>query len=341
MLPDDILEESAAHFPWLDPYWSELISEDKSFHHAMLLSGPQGIGKKHLATNLAKYILCSSPVSDPVCRPCGHCDSCCLFESKTHPDFIWLSPPDDGKQIKVDQIRQLNDFLSKTSLQGNNQVAVLSPADALNQNSANAFLKTLEEPPSDTYIILVHHKLVPILPTIKSRCFQINLTVPNPMICHEWLKGSINGDIDESDIHQALRYTRFRPLVALEFLNNNMSESVSYFLQDLRLLLKQECSVIQVHNKWSKFSKITLLEWFDLWVGDIIRLGCSGDDTFNIQPSASRFFTAVLKRSSMDRIYAFLDDLRSAQLQLKNSTNLNEQLLFENILIRWCNLIRG
>ncbi len=142
---------------------------------AYLFSGPRGTGKTKSAMVFAQALLCQSGAV----RPCGTCRPCKMFGADNHPDFVDISP--DGAMIKIEQMRGLMDSLSLKSYMGGRKVCVMHDAEAMNRTTANAFLKTLEEPPGDTALILVSSNHAGLLPTIISRCRVVRFVPMEPM----------------------------------------------------------------------------------------------------------------------------------------------------------------
>ena len=136
--------------------------------HALLFIGPEGIGKAKLAKYLAGAILCLG--DHP---PCGACGPCKLLAEDKHPDFLPLVP--DNNRIKIDAIRELSQNFSFAPLMGTRRVVFVAEAHLMNSAAANALLKTLEEPPPDTFFLLVTHAAGWIPRTILSRCQKIRL----------------------------------------------------------------------------------------------------------------------------------------------------------------------
>ncbi len=141
---------------------------NKMLAHAYLFSGEEGIGKKMTALALAAAVNCANRGPD---GGCGDCPSCRKVASGGHPDVHLLGP--DGDEIKIDQIRHIQADLALKPFEGAKKTQIIDSAERMNQASANAFLKTLEEPPGDALIILVTSMPQSLLPTIRSRCQEI------------------------------------------------------------------------------------------------------------------------------------------------------------------------
>ncbi|WP_025820238.1 DNA polymerase III subunit delta' [Shewanella marina] len=172
------------HLPWLDLPLKHFLRQLKlqQLPHAILLPVEQGFGGAILAQDMAQAALCQNATD---IGACGHCRSCQLFAAKNHPDFYTISA--DGQQIKVEQIRSLSQQLSSTSSQGGYRVALINQCERLNQASANALLKTLEEPGSQTLIILQADIASRLLATISSRCQRVPFQTPSRLELKAWL----------------------------------------------------------------------------------------------------------------------------------------------------------
>jgi len=158
-------------------------------HHAYLLAGPEGVGKELLARTFAQAANCEA--EDPAARPCGRCPSCRGIERGNFPDVAVLMPQSEllargliaradlegapSKEIRVDDVRALARRLSFAALRGRRKIALVTPADALNERAQNTLLKTLEEPPPATTFLLVSANPDALLPTIRSRCARVQL----------------------------------------------------------------------------------------------------------------------------------------------------------------------
>lgn len=194
---------SGAPLPWLAGPLREALPALRG--HAVLVHGPRGVGQFEFALELARAWLCeSSP------RPCGQCAACRLFEARTHPDLLVLMPEaqrealgwtvgdEEGaardskakpsKDIRVEEVRRAIAFAQTTSARGQGKVLVIHPAERMNAVAANALLKTLEEPPGATRIVLATAAPDRLLPTIRSRCQALALALPDEADALTWLK---------------------------------------------------------------------------------------------------------------------------------------------------------
>lgn len=133
--------------------------------HAYLFYGPDGVGKKLAAREFAKSLNCTEGKED--C--CDYCSSCMKIEQNNHPDILWIYPSGKSRVIKIEQMRQLQNFIAWRPYEGRFKVCIIADAHTLKMEAANAFLKTLEEPPDNSVLILVTHMPELLLPTIKSR----------------------------------------------------------------------------------------------------------------------------------------------------------------------------
>ena len=205
--------ERLTPLPWQQEMWSQLVSWRERLPHALLLHGGRGIGKRHLMKAYAQLLLCESPVD---AAPCGRCAGCQLIAADNHPDLRWLTPaalmPDrddaDGsdedsqtdrtearsskakpsREIVIDQVRKISEFLAISSHRGGRRVVLLLPAEALNAPAANALLKVLEEPPPGVTFLAVSDQLDAVLPTILSRCVLLRAPIPSHAQALNWLQ---------------------------------------------------------------------------------------------------------------------------------------------------------
>lgn len=195
---------------WQAEPWTRVSQQivEGRLPHALLLTGPEDIGKSRFALALARRLLCRQPAEG---LNCGHCHACELSGSGSHGDFLWLEPEEKSRVIKIDAIRRLVDFTNRTAGFGTFKVAVLSPAENMNTNAANALLKSLEEPSSGTYLILVSHRPHGLPATIRSRCQLLRLGLPDATQAITWLR---QRGVEPGRCEQLLQLAAGRPLLA-------------------------------------------------------------------------------------------------------------------------------
>ena len=138
--------------------------------HAYLFTGPEGVGKALVARAMAAALICRNR-SGPAAPPCGACPDCRQFVSGNHPDFIEISP--DGATIRIDRVRDLRRQLAFSPFGGGLRIVLMNEAQTMRREAANSLLKILEEPPPDNLFLLVAADSEPLLPTIVSRCQQV------------------------------------------------------------------------------------------------------------------------------------------------------------------------
>lgn len=178
-------QQIAGH-EWAARLLSGAIAHER-IGHAYLITGPDSIGKMTLARTFAQALNCTAEQGR---RPCGICRSCKLILEDKHPDVRVVLPEisDRGIQsIKIEQIRRLQQDLSLSAYEARYKVALLKRFDTANPNAANAFLKTLEEPPSNVILLLTAMDSDTILPTVNSRCRTVKLRPVPTMLIEETL----------------------------------------------------------------------------------------------------------------------------------------------------------
>lgn len=239
--------------PWLMDAWTSLGARlaRSELPHALLIAGAVGLGKRALADALAAAALCESRM--PEGFACGTCRACLLVAAGSHPDRARISFElrDDGKprtEITIDQIRQLSQRLSLSSQFGGLQIILVDPADAMNASAANALLKTLEEPSSNTVIVLISDRPARLPATIRSRCQRIELHVPPLSQSREWLlgKGAAAAKIDE-----ALAATLGNPGQALAALEDDTLSLRASCQKDLAALRNGRVSALAIADAWA------------------------------------------------------------------------------------------
>ncbi|MDX1609369.1 MAG: DNA polymerase III subunit delta' [Halofilum sp. (in: g-proteobacteria)] len=176
----------SAPYPWQSGQWARLQQAQQTgrLPHALLLAAPAGTGLRAFAERWGQARLCRAAHEQ---RPCGQCPACEQSAAGTHPDFVRLEPEERGKAIGVDAVRALTERVALTAgPQG--KVALIDPADAMTLQAANALLKTLEEPPAGSVILLLSHRASRLPATVRSRCQVLTFGLPPRQAALEWLQ---------------------------------------------------------------------------------------------------------------------------------------------------------
>ena len=291
--------------PWLEGPWSRLAAmlESGRTPHALLLHGPGGIGKRGLALRLAGTILCA----DPRPEPCGACRSCHLLEAGSHPDFLRVEPAEGEAGIPIGSVRDLIDRFTLSAERA--RVAVVAPAEAMNQAAANAFLKTLEEPAGNAAFILASDAPGRLPATIRSRCRKMGVPAPPRAEALEWLETRI----DPAHARHLLDLAGGAPLAALALGRRHGEEALSALHAETAALLSGQADPIEVAARWRKIGDGGLvLSGLFAVLRDLVRRGAADPD----------------------RLHAAVDDVVETRRRWLEVPGLNEQLLYEGLALR-------
>lgn len=316
--------------PWHDDRWRRLMARRRagSLPHALLLSGPDGMGKNRFADLLAQGLLCERP--DERDLPCGECRGCQLLAAGSHPDQRRVAPLEEGKVIGVDQIRELGHYLAHTPQYGAHKVVIVTPADKMNINSANSLLKTLEEPPPYALLLLVtaHPRRLPV--TVISRCQRLSFTPPPTEQAGAWLAAQI---ADSTAPELLLGLADGAPLRALALADGGALKNRESLLNLVEQVARGDAEPLAAAANSLKIGAKETLYCMYSWIGDMIRLASCGDPlrviNLDLQPRLGRLAQGL----ALKELHAQLDQVGRA-LQLIDRP-LNQQLLLENVLITW------
>jgi DNA polymerase III subunit delta' len=320
--------------PWQQPQWQQFVLAKKNnrLPHALLLAGPYGIGLKEFANVMAVSLFCRSPQDNFLL--CGVCKSCGLFLSGNHPDIYRIEPEEEDKQIKVEQIRELIEFINLKSQYEGYKVVLITPADNMNRSAANTLLKTLEEPPEFSLLILLSHRpnLLPI--TIRSRCQQIWFNPVYDQTAFDWLQQRLQ---DATQADELLRMSGGAPVAALELMENGVIDKQKIIIDDLDLLQKSEQDPIKVAEKWNAYGSNQVLSWLLQLFGDMLRIKSSAKPLRLYQTDVFTRLQRLTNRLDLYRLMLCHD------LVLKNYSlgmgqiSYNTQGLLEDFIIYWQN----
>jgi len=323
-------------YPWQLSQWQQVLAAAarNMLPHALLLTGPEGIGLEHFANCLGARLLCTRP--DATGTPCGTCKTCVLYSAGNHPDFMHLQPEETGKQIRIDAIREMIDTIHLSSQYGRYKMVVINPADAMNRSAANSLLKTLEEPPPESLLLLLSHRPSFLPVTVRSRCQRINFSPAGSAQALAWLQAELGGEA--ADYTGLLALARGGPLKVVEIFKDGRESYPRLLLEDLQAMRNGVADPVHTAERWQGWGVAEVLQWLVLYFCRIARYKSS---TPPVKQDNSMIF-GYLQELANDLDLA--EAVACYDLALKNfhaatgPIALNKQGLLEDIIVYWQHL---
>jgi DNA polymerase-3 subunit delta' len=305
----------------------------------MLLHGPKGVGKFEFAKAAADFLLCQRAGAG-VTQACGKCTACMLRAQGNHPDFFLIQPEADAvesaegeaeqsatdkkkkpsKQIRIAQIRDLLEAIQTGTHQGGRRVILLAPAEAMNTATANSLLKTLEEPPPDTILLLVSNEPDRLLPTIRSRCQDLGFGEPDTKLALGWLQDS--GGKDAANL--LARYGG-APLLA----KAAATEESGLDFEALIAGLTRPQDPLACADAMSGAEPVAVVDAVQRWVSDLITFSLAG--TVRYFPGQTAAIAAVAKAATPLALLRF--SRRLAELRAIAQFPVNPRLFAERLAL--------
>ena len=307
------------------------LLETDRLPHALLFSGPEGVGKRRTAEALAATLLCSSPAAG---HPCGTCESCRAFSRGIHPDFFFVVPEAVGKgarSIRIEAMRALGSALARPPELAPRQVALIDDAQRMNEAAANSFLKTLEEPTGDVVFLLVTGMRAALLDTIVSRCLEIPFgPLALPELSEVLRRHGV--EAEEAAALATLADGSAGRALALhaEGALRRREEAVSLLA---RLPQIPPLSLWAEGKKWGALSREEAGEWLRslrLTLRDVLALYGGAAPLYSVGLEAP--VAEIAARFSEARVFSMLADVKEAERRLLSS-NVNIRLLVEALLL--------
>lgn len=328
--------------PWQAAPAAALLSRRATLPHALLVAGPRGIGKRTFALNLARGLLCEAPRSDGLA--CGTCPSCNYAAAAQHPDLLMvqrIEADEDTEEKKkdpygVDRIREVTKWATLTSHRGGSKVAIIYPAESLNVSAGNALLKTLEEPPPGTYLMLVSHQPGRIPATLRSRCRFVAAPRPSADDASQWLQAQ--GVTDAAGI---LAQAGGAPLRALDLADRAWQEERGVWLAALAkpstLPAVALAARVEAGQREERKDRLGLaIDWLLAWTADLARAAAGAPPSRNPDfAEALRALAATVAPVALFRYHRLL--LRQRALV---AHPLQPKLVAESLLFAYRDLFR-
>jgi len=300
--------------------------------HAVLIRAQEGTGALEFATSFAQALLCETPRSD---QACANCAACNWFGQGNHPDFRLIQPESmaaeaaeeepkkekRSEQIRIEQVRALQDFLSVGTHRGGLRVILVYPADTMNVHTQNALLKSLEEPPPETMFLVVSTQPERLLPTVRSRCLNFPLSLPDPGRAAQWLKTQ-----GVADPEVALAGAGGAPLAALSLAGTD--DERSRFLERLRA---PGFDPIALADQIQKISPAEVVTWLQRWSYDLLLSCVAGRIRYH--PKYKGVIGETSRQCDAVQVAAYLRRLAQAKALARHP--LNPKLFFEDLLLQY------
>jgi len=320
--------------PWHQSCW-ETISrarEGGRIPHALLVTGPAGVGKRVLVAALARSLLCARP--DEHGHACGHCRECELFAAGTHPDYLAVGPDPEGKsdEIKVDAIRRLSESDALTAHRGGYKVIVLYPAQNMNPSAANSLLKTLEEPSASTLLCLVCERPGRLPATVRSRCQELRVPVPSESQALEWLQLHT----ESADAGTLLRLAHGAPLKALDLVKESCLPRRAKVFAGFAEVASGIRDPIAEAAAWNEHEPAVLLDWLSGWVSDLLRLASGHPAPVLINKDRIEDLRTLTLYLDPRAGHLYLQQVLHARVS--EHSPVNRLLLYESLLAQWAEI---
>ena len=325
-------------FTWQTSTWKNWRGVRERLPHAIMISSPEGWGELEFARSLAQSLLCERPASER--RACGVCEACRWFSLGNHPDFRLIVPEslnpesqeegaDPGKkrsdQIRIEQVRELADFLAVGTHRGGLRVILIYPAEAMNANTQNALLKSLEEPPPAMVFLLVATQPERLLATVRSRCLRFALAAPDTEAVLLWLKEQ---GVDHPEA--ALAAAGGAPLAALK-----AAETEADRLAFIQGIGRPRFDPIALAQTVQRVPLRDLVSWLQRWTFDLLLAQATGRVRYHVGDEA--LIADVSRRCRPASITAYLRRLAQARSLARHP--LNAKLFVEDLLLQYQRLV--
>ncbi|MGN2428490.1 DNA polymerase III subunit delta' [Klebsiella electrica] len=316
-------------YPWLRPSFEQLVAGYQAGrgHHALLLQALPGMGGEALIYALCRYLMCRQPQGN---KSCGQCHSCQLMQAGTHPDYYTLAPEKGKSALGIDAVRDVNEKLYERSRLGGAKVVWTGDAALLTDAAANALLKTLEEPPENTWFFLACQEPARLLATLRSRCRLHHLAPPSESYGLAWLEREVT--MPQEALLSALRLSANAPAAALDLLQESHWASRQQLIQTLAGVLSSGdwLALLPILNHEQAAVR---LHWLASLLLDAQKR--QQGITLVSNPDAWTLVNQLAQTLPAARLQAIARDVSACRDQLLNVVGVNRELLLTERLLRW------
>ncbi|OTG78883.1 DNA polymerase III subunit delta' [Acinetobacter terrae] len=318
-------------YPWQQTVWDTLTGRFPKLGHGLLFYGKKGCGKEAFAQYFLAWILCANRHANNA--PCGECGSCLWLKSDTHPNYVHISTDEENKKqnakIKIEKIRDLLPFVQQTV--DGWRVIVIEPAEALNMSSANALLKTLEEPGDRVVIILLADHYLKLPATIRSRLQHFALDRISEVQAGEYLSEHLP-QLDQTKKQLLLNLSNQMPLQAMQLAQAEWLNKRQEFLNDWQKLVTQKNMPMAIATKWNKaLSFSDFAQMFEYLLSDLICV------KLNQQVKNPDLDLSVLSEQyTLEFLFTIYSDLQQSKRFIEQ--NVQSNLVLDQLCIKLMNI---
>jgi DNA polymerase-3 subunit delta' len=291
--------------------------------HALLIHEAPGTGGEWLAGWAAALVLCQRGKA----APCLECTACRRVAAATHPDVNWLRPQEESRQIRIEQVRELSAELALTSHGGGYKVGIIAPADALNRFAANALLKTLEEPPPRTVLILVASEPSRLPPTVLSRCQRLRIRAPERAESVAWLS-AVRG---KADWEAALDTVGEAPMQVVQADPAELASVGADTRTTLDALAAGRTDPVAAADRWARSQLPLRLLCFENWLTERIRSSERGGALLT-ELRAAPYLSEACAFLNIRELFGLIDEVRDLRATL--DVPLNRGMALEALFRR-------
>lgn len=320
-------------YPWLNQPYRQIIARHQSnqAHHALLIQAIDGMGDDALVWGVSRWLMCQQPEG---LKSCGHCHGCHLMQAHTHPDWYRLEAEKGKSSLGIDAVRDVTEKLYHFAQQGGAKVVWLPDAAQLTEAAANALLKTLEEPPANTWFFLSTREPSRLLATLRSRCMTWHLSPPEEVHSLQWLQKQISQP--EETLRAALRLSNGAPAAALALLQPERWQVRQALCDALSGALSQD--VLQLLPSLNSDDVADRLAWLLSLLVDAMKVQ-QGANRWLSNGDRPDVVTMLAQQLNSSALNASVQLWMQCREQLQQVAALNRELMLTDRLLSWSRLL--
>ena len=307
---------------------------NETIGHAYLFVGEEGIGKMLMALQFAQALSCEAPPAIGTPDSCGQCRACLQIASETYPDLLVIQSEDNkaNPQIKIEQVREVERHIIYRPLFNSRKICLINDADRLTPSAANAFLKTLEDPPEHSLFVLITSRPMKLLATVRSRCLTLRFLPASSLQVEGAL--ALKQALPSKDAKFLSRVSGNRIGVALQA---DIAQIEEHYLQFFKLLADPSgFNITEVLNTAEQISKAEsctdIVSWLSHGLRDLLLASTGAHEDSLLHQSHAAQIQQIVAGIDLDQLCGLCESLYA--LEQASIRNLNTQLVLEYFLLR-------